>query len=70
MDLSGSARDIDSRGLRPISPCLPLSLGRRAIIAILRSKSRGPDCRSFRSSHAPVLTVGSIVELLVGCSLG
>ena len=54
-------------GLWPISPCPPPLLGRRAVIAILRSGSRGPDCRSFRFSHAPVLTVGSTTELLVGC---
>ena len=32
--------------------------------------SRGPDCRSFRFSHALVVTVGSTIELLVGCSGG
>ena len=57
-------------GLRPIAPCLPPLLGRLAVIAILRSGSRGPDCRSFRFSHAFVLTVGSTAELLVGCSRG
>ena len=57
-------------GLRLIPPHpLPL-LGRQAVIAILRSGSRGPNCRSFRFSHAPLLTVGSTVELLVGCSGG
>ena len=57
-------------GLRSIAPCPPPLLGRQAIIAILRSGSRGPDCRSFRFSHAPVLTVGRTAELLVGCSGG
>ena len=57
-------------GLRPIAPCPPPLLGRRAVIVIMRSRSRGLDCRSFRFSHAPVLTVGSTVELLVGCSEG
>ena len=55
-------------GLRPIAPCPPPLLGRRAVIAILRSGSQGPNCRSFRFSHAPVLIVGSTTELLVGCS--
>ena len=57
-------------GLWPIAPYLPPSLGRRAVIAIMRSMSQGPNCRSFRSSHAPILTVGSTLELLVGCSEG
>ena len=70
MDLSGSSRHIDYRGLLPIAHCPPPLLGQRAVIAILRSGSRGPDCRSFRFSHAPVLTVGSTAELLVGCSGG
>ena len=52
-------------GLRPIAPCPPPLLGRRVVISILRSGSRGPDCRSFCFSHASVLTVGSTVELLV-----
>ena len=55
-------------GLRLIAPCPPPLLGRRAVIVILRSGSRGPDCRSFHFSHAPVLTVGSTAELLVSCS--
>ena len=59
-----------SGGLRPIAPCPPSLLGRRAVIAIMRSGSRGSDCRSFRFSHAPVLTIGSTVKLLVGCSGG
>ena len=46
-------------GLRAIAPCPPPLLGRRAVIAVLRFGSRGLDCRSFRFSHAPVLTVGS-----------
>ena len=57
-------------GLRPIAPCPSPLLGWRAVISILRFGSRGLDCRSFRFSHAPVLTVGSTVELLVGCSGG
>ena len=57
-------------GLRLIAPCPSPLLGRRAVIAILRSRSRGPDCKSFCFSHAPVLTVGSTAELLVGCSGG
>ena len=57
-------------GLRPIVPCpLPL-LGRRAVIAILRTGSQGPNCRSFRFSHTLVLTIGSTTELLVGCLRG
>ena len=59
-----------SGGLRPITPCPPPLLGRRAIIAIMRSGSRGPDCRNFCFSHALVLIVSSIVELQVGCSRG
>ena len=55
-------------GLRPIAPCSPLSLGWQAVIAILRSRLRGPDCRSFLFSHAPTLIIDSIVGLLVGCS--
>ena len=54
-------------GLQPITPCPLPSLGRRAVIAILKSESQGPDCRSFRFSHVPVLIVGSTTELLVGC---
>ena len=57
-------------GLQPIAPCPPPLLGRRAVIAILRFGSRGPDCRNFRFSHASVLTVSSIAELLVSCSEG
>ena len=57
-------------GLWPISPCpLPL-LRRQAIISIMRSVSQGPNYRSFRFSHAPLLTVGNTIELLVGCSGG
>ena len=58
------------RGLWPIAPCPLPSLGRRAIIFILRLGSRGPDCRSFRFSHASTLTIGSTARLLVGCSGG
>ena len=56
------------RGLRPIAPCPPLSLGWQAVISILRSRLQGPDCRSFRFSHAPTLTIDSTIGLLVGCS--
>ena len=70
MDLSNSTRDIDSRGLWPIALSLPPSLGRRAVIAILRPGSRGPDCRSSRFSHAPALIIGSTLGLLVGCLEG
>ena len=34
-------------GLRPITPCPPPLLGQRAVIAIMRSGSRGLDCKSF-----------------------
>ena len=57
-------------GIRPIIPCYPPLPGQRAVIDILRPRYRGPDCKSFHFSHAPVLTVGSTVELLVGCSGG
>ena len=57
-------------GLRPIAPCPLPSLGRQAVIAIMRSRLRGPNCRSFSFSHAPTLTIGSITGLLVGCSEG
>ena len=57
-------------GLRLIAPCPPPLLGRQAVIAILRSGSRGTNYRSFRFSHAPVLTVSSTVKLLVGYSGG
>ena len=55
-------------GLRPIAPCPPPLLGRRTVITILRSGSRGSDCRNFHFSHAPVLIVSSNAELLVGYS--
>ena len=57
-------------GLCPIAPCPRPLLGGRVAIAIMRSGSRGMDCRSFRFSHAPVLTIGSTAELLVSCSGG
>ena len=53
-------------GLRPIAPCPPPLLRRRAVIAILRSGLQGLDCMGFRFSPDPVLTFGSTVELLVG----
>ena len=56
------------RGLRPIAHYPPPLLGRRAVIDILRSRSRGPECRSFRFSHASLLTIDNTAELLVGCS--
>ena len=54
-------------GLWLIAPCPPLLLGRRTVIAILRSGSRGPCCRSFHFSHVLILTIGSTAELLIGC---
>ena len=57
-------------GLRPIAPCPRPSLGRRAIISILRSGPRGLYCRGFCFSTDAVLIVGSTTELLVGCSRG
>ena len=57
-------------GLRPIALCPPSLLGRRAVISIPRSRSRGPGCRSFRFSHVPLLIVSSTVELLIGYSGG
>ena len=57
-------------GLRPIAPCPPPLLGWQAVIDILRSGSRRPDCRSFCFSHAFVLTVGITAKLLVSCSRG
>ena len=54
-------------GLWLIAPCPPPLLGRRAVIAILRSGSQGLDYKSFRFSHVPVLIIGSTVELLVYC---
>ena len=57
-------------GLRPIAPCPPLLLGRRAVIAIMRLGSQGPDFRSFRFSHALVLTISSTTGLLGSCSGG
>ena len=56
--------------LRPIAPCPPPLLGRRAVIDIMRSEPRGLDCKSFHFSHALVLTIGSTIGLLVGCSRG
>ena len=68
MDLSGSSRNIDPGGLWSIAPFPTPFLGQRAVIAILRSRSRGLDCRNFRFSHAPIMTVGRTTELLVCCS--
>ena len=70
MVLSDLSRNIDSRGSTTNRSYPPPLLGWRVVIAILRSRSRGPDCRSFFFSHALVLTVGSTAELLVGCSRG
>ena len=53
-------------GLRSIAPCLPPALERRAVITILRPGSQGLNCRSFRFSHAPVLTISSTIGQLVG----
>ena len=58
------------RGLRPIAPCPPPLLRQRAVITILMSGFRELYYRSFCFSHALVLTVGSIAEMLVGCSEG
>ena len=58
------------RGLRQIAPCPPPLLMQRAVITILMSGFRESNCRSFHFSHAPVLTFGSIAELLVGYSGG
>ena len=55
-------------GLRAIAPCPPPSLGRRAVIAILKSGPQQSDCRGFCFSPALVLIIGSTIELLVGCS--
>ena len=55
-------------GQQPIAPCLPFAPGRRSVVAILRLGSRGPDCGTYHFSHAPTLTIGSNVGLLVGCS--
>ena len=66
MDLSGSARVSILGGQRLIAPYLPPVLGRRSIVTILKLGSRGPDCGSFRFSHAPALTIGSTAGLLVG----
>ena len=57
-------------GLRPIASCPPPLLRQLAVIAILRLRSRGPDCRSFRFSPAPGLTTGSTAKLLDGYSRG
>ena len=67
MDLSDRLGILILGGLRPITACPPPLLGRRAVISILRFGSQGSDCRSFRFSHTPVLTVGSTAKLLVGC---
>ena len=58
------------RGLWPIAPFPSSSLRQRAVIAILRPRSRGLDCGSFRFSHTPALTLCSTTGLLVGCSGG
>ena len=56
MVLSGMSRNIDSRGSTANSSLSSALLGRRVVIVILRYGSRGPDCRSFCFSHAPVLS--------------
>ena len=55
-------------GQRPIAPCLPPALGWRSVVAILKPRTRGPDCGSFFFFHASVRTIGSIVGVLVGYS--
>ena len=57
-------------GLQPTAPCPPPLLGQRAVIVILRSRPQGPSCRSFCFSHAPILTIGNTLELLVSYSGG
>ena len=70
MDLSNSSRNIYSRVSKANRSLSSPLLGRRVVITILRFGSRGLDCRSFRFSHALVLTVGSTTKLLGGCSGG
>ena len=57
-------------GLQLIAPYPRPLHRRRALITILRFRSRGSGYRSFRFSHVHVLIVGSTAELLVGCSGG
>ena len=57
-------------GLQPIAPCPPPLPGGRAVITILRSWLREPHYQSFHSSHAPALTISSIVGPLAGFSEG
>ena len=64
MDLASPSGHIDSRGSMANSS-LSSTLA-WAIIAIMRLGSRGQDCRSFLFSHAPALTIGSTVGILVG----
>ena len=54
-------------GLQPSAPYPPPLLRRRTVTAILRFGLRGPDCKRFRFSHSPALTIGSTTGLLVGC---
>ena len=68
MDLSGLARDIDSKGSTSNCSMSSTCAWERSVVAILRPGSRGLDCGSFRFSLASALTIGSIVGLLVGCS--
>ena len=56
--------------LQPIAPCPPPLLGRQAVIYIVRSWSPGSDYRGFRFCPTLAPTVGSTIELLVGCSGG
>ena len=70
VDLSDPSRHIDSRGLRPIAPCPPPLPGRQSVTAILWSRLQGSDCKSFRFSRAPALTIGSTTGMLVGYSGG
>ena len=64
MDLSGSAKDINSKGQRLITPCLPLAPGRRSVVAIMRPMYWGMDYGGFRFSQALALTTGSTTRLL------
>ena len=57
-------------GLQLIAPCPPPLPRLRAVIDIMKYGLQGPNYRSFHFSHAPALTIGSTVGLLVGCSGG
>ena len=70
MHLSSSVKDIDSKG-STTNRSLSSSLAWVARCnCYFESWVRGSDCRSFCFSHALVVTIGSTIELLVGCSGG